>query len=102
MHLVCAGSEGLLSLEDVLFAGAVVARLVDAGEAVQIDEHSQLAMDHFRIHSGSTYRLLTSLRESRGGRHLESLGMGSDIHLAGQIDMFDRVPEFLPQSGQVS
>ena len=102
VHLVCAGSDGQLSLEDVLFAGAVVARLVDAGDAIQIDEQSQLAMDHFRVHGGSTESLLHSLRVSRGGRHLQSLGMDSDIQLAGQIDLFDRVPEFLPQSGQVS
>ncbi len=102
VHLVCAGSEGQLSLEDVLFAGAVVARLVDAGDDLTLDEHSQLARDHFRVHGHSSDSLLQSLRISRGGSHLQSLGMDADIPLAGKIDLFDRVPEFLPQSGQVS
>ena len=102
VHLVCAGSEGQLSLEDVLFAGAVVSRLVDAGDAIRLDDQSQLAMDHFRVQSRSADSLLQSLRASRGGRHLQSLGMDADIQLAGKIDLFDRVPEYLPQSGQVS
>lgn len=89
LHLICAGSEGQVVLEDVLFAGAVVEAL-RAELEVSLDDSSRLAWDAFENHGRA---LEGALEISHGGRHLTSLGYGADIALAAVVDRFALVPE---------
>src|SRR4051794_30543744 len=49
VHVVCAGSDGEPSLEDSLFAGALVDYLCDAGD-VALNDSARLAWDCFENH----------------------------------------------------
>ena len=89
LHIVCAGTEGEVSLEDTLLAGALVEALCETG-AVRLNDSARLAWDCFENHG----RVLQgALEVSRGGAHLLNLGFTEDIHTAAQVDQFALVPE---------
>jgi 2-phosphosulfolactate phosphatase len=99
VHLVCAGTEGQITLEDVLCAGAIAHWLdLAAAEADPGDDTTQLALSLFSS-SGHEYdrahedRILAILRHSRGGRNLIDCGLESDIAVCAEQDKFDIVPE---------
>jgi len=85
VHVVCAGTDGRVTGEDVLFAGAVVARL---GQVTDGNDEARLAADHWRcaVPDETSAQIETSLRQSQGGRNLIRLGYESDIALAAQVD----------------
>jgi 2-phosphosulfolactate phosphatase len=101
--LLCAGTDGHVTREDTLFAGAVVTELASRGReppeaigVVILNDQAEIAADAWR----SCVRDLTganplgqSLRASRGGRNLIETGQENDIDLAAQIDKSDLVPE---------
>ena len=89
IHIVCAGTNGQITGEDVLFAGALVEQLVDScAEGFDTTDSSQMAFNHWRQESGngSSEALEAALRRSRGGRNLIELGYDCDIATAAKID----------------
>jgi 2-phosphosulfolactate phosphatase len=92
--IVCAGTDGHVTREDTLLAGAIVTDLAQ-GKLCQLNDQALLAADAWQ----TAVRLLTDrplgimLRDSRGGRNLIDTGQENDIDLAAQIDRFDIVPE---------
>src|SRR5436309_1302 len=89
VHIVCAGTEGSVSLEDTLLAGALVEYLCQLGE-VQVNDGARLAWDCFENHGRV---LLGALEVSQGGAILRRLGYDDDIRAAAQVDRFALVPE---------
>jgi 2-phosphosulfolactate phosphatase len=89
VHIVCAGTEGEVSLEDTLLAGAFVEYLCESG-AVRLNDAARLAWDCFENHGKV---LLGALEVGHGGAKLRSLGYDEDIRAAAQIDQFALVPE---------
>lgn len=93
--LVCAGTCGEITAEDVLFAGAVVDTLESTVEgAFEFNDQAQLARDAWRCAADeNAIELGTRLRQSQGGRNLARIGMTGDIDLAARVDAFDIVPQ---------
>jgi 2-phosphosulfolactate phosphatase len=89
VHIICAGTEGSVSLEDTLLAGALVDYLCQLGE-VQVNDAARLAWDCFE-NQGRV--LLGALEVSQGGAILRRLGYDEDIRAAAQVDRFALVPE---------
>ncbi len=89
VHIVCAGTEGAVSLEDTLLAGALVEYLCQLGE-VRVNDGARLAWDCFE-NQGRV--LLGALEVSQGGAILRRLGYDEDIRSAAQVDRFALVPE---------
>lgn len=98
VHLLCAGTNGKVTSEDVLFAGAVVHRLSkddgDHFDPGRWNDSAQLAFDFWRCRAPNSTleQIENSLRLSHGGRNLTSLGMQEDITLASEVDKFSIVP----------
>jgi 2-phosphosulfolactate phosphatase len=89
IHIVCAGTEGAVSLEDTLLAGALVDYLCEAAD-VRLNDSARLAWDCFENHG----RILHgALEVSQGGAKLRCLGYDEDIRAAAQVDQFAIVPE---------
>ncbi|HYV34375.1 MAG TPA: 2-phosphosulfolactate phosphatase [Gemmataceae bacterium] len=89
IHVLCAGTESEVALEDTLLAGALVDYLSQACE-VELNDSARLAWDCFENHG----RVLHGAIEvSRGGAILRRLGYDEDIKAACQIDRFHLVPE---------
>jgi 2-phosphosulfolactate phosphatase len=89
VHLVCAGTDGHLTGEDILFAGEIADSLSPAEPDVQ----TQLAIDYWRARSADPAVFQGAIRSSRGGQNLLRLGMSADIDRAAECDLFDIVPE---------
>src|SRR5437588_7777933 len=75
VHIVCAGTEGEVSLEDTLLAGALVDCLSQACE-VRLNDAARLAWDCFENHGRI---LLGALQVGKGGAGLTRLGYDDDI-----------------------
>lgn len=97
IHLVCAGTDGFISTEDTLFAGAVCDALDSAGEFTMNDS-ARLAGSHWKRCSNSDEALFEAILAGRGGQNVNRLGLVEDIRVATTRNGFDLVPEFLPQS----
>lgn len=89
IHIVCAGTEGEVALEDALLAGALVDYLCETG-AVSLNDSARMSWDCFE-HHGQV--LLGALELSMGGAKLRTLGYDDDIRAAAQVDQFHLVPE---------
>jgi len=92
--LLCAGTDGNVTREDTLLAGAIVDDLARSRNWA-LNDQALLAADAWR----TAVRLLVdrplgiTLRDSHGGRNLIEIGQENDIDLAAQIDKFDIVPQ---------
>jgi 2-phosphosulfolactate phosphatase len=106
IDVVCAGTDGQVTREDVLFAGAVADRLAATG--VQLDDSAEITRDAWRgVAGGATggdlqRRLVDAFSASRGGRNLIEIGMAGDIQLAARVDQFAIVPVFDPSTGKIT
>ena len=92
--LVCAGTDGHVTREDALLAGAIVVDVAGGG-LFRLNDQAQIAADAWQTAvRGLTDRPLgVLLTGSRGGRNLIEIGQEDDIEIAAQIDRFDIVPE---------
>jgi 2-phosphosulfolactate phosphatase len=105
VHLVCAGTEGHLTAEDILLAGAVTSDLTGdqrPGRSPEIDVPTQMAIDYYLARSATRDRLLETMRSSRGGTDLMRLGYETDIDQAAEEDLFDVVPEWSRETGAIT
>lgn len=100
VHLVCAGSDGYITAEDVLFAGSIATALYEsAGGREDADDETQLALALWQATGDSPANIRRVLRDSRGGRHLIDLGFDADIDRSSECDRFrfaaeyDKVPK---------
>ena len=101
VHLVCAGTDGFVSTEDTLFAGAVCDALMWHG-GFELNDSARLAWSHWKACSGSEDALHEAILAGRGGQNVQRLGLGEDIRVAATLNGFDLVPEFLPQSRAIT
>jgi len=104
--LVCAGTDGQYSRDDVLLAGLLVERLCRQGgliydlnaQAVTARENwlaSFSVPEALDVPSLAPERLAEQLRTSAGGKNLVAIGLEEDILAAAQIDQFVGVPELV-------
>lgn len=89
IHLVCAGTDGEVTLEDVLYAGVVSRRILAEREEIQIGNDSvrlAISLVPSNLDSGSIVELFCV---SRGGTNLLDLRFERDLDRAAEID---RIP----------
>lgn len=107
VHLICAGTEGKITLEDVLCAGGIAHWLdLAARDATPADDATHLAMilfescgrDYDRVHEE---RVLATLKQSRGGRNLIECGLEADIGTCAEQDKFAIVPELFVDDWEI-
>lgn len=94
--IVCAGTDGDVTREDTLLAGAIVDELSQlAPTAAALNDQAEIAADAWRAACRDLTQapLASTLRHSRGGRNLIEIGQENDIAIAAEIDKFDIVPQ---------
>lgn len=89
LHFLCAGTNGNVTLEDTLLAGAFISALVPQ-RPVELNDSARLAWDTFECHG---LVLHEAMRLSAGGAQLHAVGLGDDLMLAAQVDRLMLVPE---------
>lgn len=111
-HLICAGTDGIVTGEDVLFAGAIVDELIASESEVsrrwvlndsavmawslwrkKVADVAQGGTDPADQHGAVCECLALAMRDTQGGRNLVSLGYDSDIGLCSQLDQFRIIPK---------
>lgn len=104
VHLVCAGTDGALSAEDVLAAGAILDAASTTGATDVLDDAAREAVAFFRrVAAGGDVpaALVREFHRSPGGANLVDLGMEADLPVAAAIDSFAVVPRLDLASGSL-
>lgn len=100
VHMLCAGTRGKITREDVLFAGAAIDELIGSGavdESAQNDQ-ARIARATWRNAIGdrspvSSAALAAELRHTQGGRNVIAIHLERDIDAAAQLDSLPVVGE---------
>ena len=104
IHVICAGTDGEITREDVLLAGAIVDQL-SAGESgsIELNDQAQIAADAWQeAKQGLTsVSLAERLKMSRGGKNVLRIGLENDIEIAATVDKFELVPRLNPQAWEI-
>jgi 2-phosphosulfolactate phosphatase len=84
--LVCAGTDGAFSMEDVIGAGAVIAALRERCADVQlVSDAAHAAVD---LHATALARgLYESFLLCRGGQNVLTAGLEEDLRFAARVDV---------------
>jgi 2-phosphosulfolactate phosphatase len=101
IHILCAGTRGRITREDVLFAGALVEKL--AGPIVDptgLNDEARIARDVWTSAMGdvrppdrhANRKLADVLRHCQGGLNLINVGLERDILDAADVDRYDFAP----------
>ena len=104
IHLVCAGTDGKISEEDLLGAGAILdaALQLDDVSINMFDESAQEALTLFQSATSGRSEIKDSLLQkitmSLGGRNLITIGMERDLIPAAAIDSSSVVPRMNSES----
>ncbi len=110
--LVCAGSGGDVTRDDVLFAGLMVDRLQRrSATAYRLNAQAITAQENWLAAvpapmAVGTERMPPSLladqlRKGLAGQRLVSIGMEDDLYAAARLDRFDFVPELETQTFRI-
>jgi len=106
VSILCAGTDGVETEEDILLAGAIIDRLLDhpnwrsesgpvaAGRETigPLGPSEIAARTLWRQHLDTGRTLADRLAETLGGRNLIAAGYTADITTCAQIDVTDAVP----------
>lgn len=102
VDIVCAGTGGEETFEDILAAGAMVTKLCDAaGIDWQLNASARVAADAWQqlLRNATTVghtpseQLAIALRDTLGGRNLIEVGLGDDLADCAAIDRLAIAPE---------
>ena len=97
-HLVCAGTEGAVTEEDLLAAGAILDAVVQhhgcSEDALDATGREALAFFRSTVAAGPTAAdaINRAFATSIGGRNLIDLGMDADLPVSAAIDSLPVVP----------
>jgi len=105
VDILCAGTGGKVTREDILAAGAIASQLgastTNEWSAAACREWTELVNTARALGRRTSEQFAVELRDTLGGRNLLALGYDDDLEFCAQLDMFDVVPEMDRQSGQI-
>ena len=94
LHLICAGTDGQITGEDVLLAGAILSRLSDSTSVTFANDACALANQFWqgdrRAEQGVS--LASRFASTLGGRNLVAAGYQADLSLCAATNTTDIVP----------
>lgn len=91
--ILCAGNNGMFSLEDSVCAGMLVQKLVD-DEALDLSL-SDAAIATTMLYKGYSRILLKMVKNSEHGKYLTSIGFGDDLPVCAGVDTIPLLPQLL-------
>jgi len=107
IEILCAGTGGNVTREDVLAAGAIVDQLSPTAEqtnhwaAAAQREWQELEMTARALGRSVSSQFADELRETQGGKNLLALGFDNDLEVCAQLDTLGVVPELDQRTGQI-
>lgn len=101
VHIVCAGTDGRISREDILLAGGLALSWMQSlDDNNQEDDATNIAVEFYQVCGDRESQ--NTIANSRGGRNLQRLGMMKDIERAAEVNRFDFVPVYSPKTGRIT
>lgn len=104
IDILCAGTGGKVTREDILAAGAIASQLPgdtnEWADAAQ-REWNELLTTARALERSPSEQFALELRETLGGKNLLALGYDDDLPLCAQLDTLDVVPELDRSIGQI-
>jgi 2-phosphosulfolactate phosphatase len=100
LNIICSGTNGEITLEDVLLAGAIVHSRI-AQPLAGVNDQATLALNAWEEIIASDVpatSLLDKMKESRGGRNLLQVDKVADVQFAANIDTTSMIPTLNPTS----
>ena len=105
VDILCAGTGGKVTREDILAAGAIATQLPPRTTNEWCDaacrEWSELLTIAQALQRSPSQQLADELRDTLGGKNLLSLGYDNDLTWCAQLDQLAVVPELDPATGQI-
>ncbi|WP_437192388.1 2-phosphosulfolactate phosphatase [Planctomicrobium sp. SH527] len=100
VHLFCAGTDGQLTSEDILFAGFLTHQLLTSEVMTwEIGNlQAQLAADFYQVSGSTPESFKKTFEEGLGAQNLFELGMDRDIARSMEKDVFACVPHWNPEN----
>lgn len=92
ISIVCAGTNGGFTEEDLLLAGLLVDRLTRRSSEFALNVQAEVAREFWRERAATP--LVEALKASTGGKNLRKIGLTKDIYDAANLDAFEEVAEF--------
>lgn len=95
-HLVCAGTDGEVTKEDALLAGAIIDRVADSvieGAGAELAVRAWQRID--------PAQLAQQFETTLGGLNLLKIDMGNDLAWAAAIDQHSLIPVYHPDTGVI-
>ena len=109
IHLVCAGTDGAITLEDCLYAGAVAKGLIEHGNSLsqEYDDTTRLCVALYDQSVSDEWeekssQILAAFKNSQGGRNLLRLGMQADLSLCSQLDTLDVIASWDRETNRIN
>jgi len=93
LHIVCAGTNGAVTGEDVLFAGALAHAVRNAKPDSEFNDQASVAEGYWLTECGGLddRKIESAMRRAQGGRNLMRLGYEKDIATAAACDSVSHV-----------
>jgi 2-phosphosulfolactate phosphatase len=93
--IVCAGTEGNVTLEDVLLGGAIVDAMTKSNDTPRINDSASIARVTWRelVGAGDDQQLAQTLATSLGGQNLLAAGYQADLARCGRRDTIAGIVE---------
>jgi 2-phosphosulfolactate phosphatase len=91
--LLCAGNNGMFSLEDSVCAGMLVHQLTEDG-GIELSL-SDAAIAATMLYKGYSRSLLKMVKNSEHGRYLKSIGLGEDLPVCAGVDTIPVLPQLV-------
>lgn len=111
IHLLCAGTGGHVSREDILAAGAIAYQLTtDQHPERRLNREAESARGEWQellntaraLGHTTSGQLATELADTPHGKTLVNLGFGADLALCATQDAAPVVPLYDPRSGRIT
>ncbi len=105
LHILCAGTDGEISQEDTLLAGALIDLLSQrTSHPLCCNDQARIAQCAWRSlpKKLAAEQLETILRHGAGGQNLLQLGLENDIHFCAQLDRYEMVPSLDQKTGAIT
>ena len=91
--VVCAGNNGMLSMEDSVCAGMLLHRLSE--EKAFDFSFSDGAVAAMALHKSGGKNIFKMIKSSDHGKYLESIGFGEDLKVCAGVDTIPVLPQLL-------
>jgi 2-phosphosulfolactate phosphatase len=111
VDILCAGTDGAITGEDILAAGAIADALVGGTSATgwELNAEAQSAVDQWRALvalAAATSRtpadqFAVAMEQTPGGSNLVAIGHGIDLPACAELDILPIVPELNHATGEI-